>query len=249
MKNDIIRRVNEKGNSMQRTTLLCLVGVLIAGVISAEDFWVKKEYMQWTDEEVKKVLTNSPWAKDITINAPLSAIYGRGQAPVAQSASEESGGGGGGRGRRGGGGGGGAAPAEGILTLNISWRSALPMRKALVRSRLDAGAAVPPEAQQMLSRDEGAYVIVVTGVPMALANAAQASAASSTIRAGKKDPVAAGGVDLQKRTQSADVIYAFPKMPVTADDKEIEVVLKFGQVEAKKKFNLKDMVYNGKLEL
>ena len=36
---------------------------------------------------------------------------------------------------------------------------------------------------------------------------------------------------------------------ITADDKEVEVVLKPGQMELKKKFNLKDMVYNGKLEL
>ncbi len=56
---------------MRRTYLLCLTWVLIAGVGLAEDFWTKKEYMQWTDEEVKKVMTNSPWAKDVTVRAPM----------------------------------------------------------------------------------------------------------------------------------------------------------------------------------
>ena len=37
--------------------------------------------------------------------------------------------------------------------------------------------------------------------------------------------------------------------PITLDDKEVELDLKLGSIEAKRKFNLKDMVYNGKLEL
>src|SRR6185369_15853155 len=96
---------------MRRTYLLCLTGLLIAGVGLAEDFWTKKEYMQWTDEEVKKVMTNSPWAKDVTVSAPMALLGGRGQRGVAgpQSSSadvENSGGGGGRRGRGGRGGGG-----------------------------------------------------------------------------------------------------------------------------------------------
>src|SRR2546422_8837482 len=94
---------------MQRIIFLCLAGLLLAGVAIGEDFWVKKEYMQWTDEEVKKVMTNSPWAKDITISAPMSALGGRGQrAAAAESSTDvESTGGGGRRGRGGRGGGGG----------------------------------------------------------------------------------------------------------------------------------------------
>jgi hypothetical protein len=241
---------------MQRIVILCLAGLLVGGIALGEDFWVKKEYMQWTDVEVKKLLTDSPWAKDITVSAPMAVLGGRGQRPGAESATTdvESTGGGGGRGRRGGGGGFGGAGGGGqaLLTLNISWRSAVPLRKALVRSRLGVGAAVPAEAEQMINEDQGAYVIVVTGVPAALASAIQNPILldKSTLRAGKKPPVAASGLNLQPRTQSVDVIYIFPKtQPITAGDKDVEVVLKLGQVDAKKKFNLKDMVYNGKLEL
>src|SRR5947207_1065853 len=94
---------------MHRIVFICLAGLLVAGAALGEDFWGKKEFMQWTDEEVKKVMTNSPWAKDVTITAPLSAL-GRGQRPAAtETATDDSGGGGGrgGRGGRGGGGGGG----------------------------------------------------------------------------------------------------------------------------------------------
>jgi hypothetical protein len=243
---------------MRRIIFLSLAMLITSGVMLAEDFWTKKEFMQWSDDEVKKILTNSPWAKDIFISVPRSVLFARGQRPAESSTTDvETGGGGGGRGRGRGGGGGGAAgggdaPTESMIVLNISWRTAVPMRQALVRSRLSAGAAVPAEAQQMISKNEDTYVIVVSGVPAGLARTIQNGSAleKTVLRAGKKDPIAAKDMNIQQRAQTVDLIYAFPRAAaITADDKEVEVVLKLGQVEAKKKFNLKDMLYNGKLEL
>src|SRR5262249_37322494 len=95
---DIIRRIIGMGrNTMRRITFLSVVALFSAAALLAEDSWVKKEYMQWTDEEVKKVLTDSAWAKDVTVNAPMSAL-GRGQRPAAASGTDsETTGGGGGR--------------------------------------------------------------------------------------------------------------------------------------------------------
>src|SRR5215471_4385988 len=110
---------------MQRLLFLCLVGLLVASAALAEDFWTSKEYMQWTDEEVKKIMTNSPWAKDLTISVPLTAL-GRGAQPAENVApTDVQSGAGGGRGRRGGGGGSGegGTSAEAMVTLNISFRS------------------------------------------------------------------------------------------------------------------------------
>lgn len=247
---------------MRRTYLLCLTWLLIAAVGLAEDFWVKKEYMQWTDEEVKKVMTNSPWAKDVTVSAPMAALGGgRGQraagGPPSSSADVENpGAGGGGRrgrgGRGGGGDDGGGAPPEAIVTFNVSWRSAALMRRAVVRSRLGAGAAVPQDAQELIGKDPDDYVIVVMGVPAGMARQLQNNVLldKSTIRAGKKPPVAAKALNISPRTQTIDVIYTFPKTPqITSEDKEVEVVLRLGQIEVKRKFVLKDMAYMGKLDL
>src|SRR5262249_13826127 len=157
---------------------------------------------------------------------------------------------GGGRGR-GRGGGGGAASGEGggsteaLVTLNISWRSSLLLRKAVVRARLGAGGTVPAEAQDLISKDQESYVIVVTGVPAGMDRLSQNAVLwdKTTIRFGKKSPVPAKNLDIQARTQTVDLIYAFPKtQQITADDKEVEVVLMLGQIEAKKKFTLKDMM-------
>ena len=239
-----------------RIALLCLTALLVASAALGEDFWIKKEYMQWTDEEVKKLMTNSPWAKDVTVSAPVAALGGRGQRSAKESGDpddENTGGGGRGRGRgRGGGGGGGGGAVEALLTLNVSWRSALPLRKAIVRSRLGVAAAVPPEAQQLITKDQEDYVIVVSGVPVGMSSTIRNPIVlgKSTLKVGKNAPVAPKGVDFQTRTQSVDVIFIFPKsQPIAADEKEAEVILKLDQIEAKRKFNLKDMVYNGKLEL
>ena len=141
---------------MYRKAFMGLAGLLIASLALGEDFWMKKEYTQWTDEEVKKVMTSSPWAKDITVNAPPGSVAG-GQRPQQSSGIDVEGGGGGRRGGRGARGGdteGGGGGVEVMLTLNISWRSSLPLRKALVKSRLGRSTEVPADAQQLLSKEQ-----------------------------------------------------------------------------------------------
>ena len=139
-----------------------------------------------------------------------------------------------------------------MINLNMSWRSALPLRKALVRSRIGAGAPVPPEAQQLIANDQQEYVIVISGLPVRTARGIQnpVELGKSMLKIGKRQPLAPKGFDVQARTQTAEVIFVFPKtQPIVAEDKEVEVVLRLGQVDVKRKFNLKDMLYNGKLEL
>jgi hypothetical protein len=134
----------------------------------------------------------------------------------------------------------------------MSWRSALPLRKAIVKSRLGGSTEVPSEAQQILAKEQEEYVIVVSGVPARNARQLQDPARlnRSTLKAGKKAPITPKAVDFQARTQTVDVFFIFPKTdPITLEDKEVELDLKLGAMEAKRKFNLKDMVYNGKLEL
>jgi len=240
---------------MYRTAFLGLAGLLIAGIALGEDFWVKKEYTQWTEEEIKKVMTNSPWAKDVTVNAPPGTLGPGQRGPQNSNVDVESGAGGGrgrGRGARGGGDTEGGGPADVLLSLNMSWRSALPLRKAIVKSRLGGSSEVPSEAQQMMTKEQAEYVVVVSGLPARIARQIQDSARlnTSTLKAGKKAPITPKAVDFQARTQTVDIFFIFPKTePITLEDKEVELDLKLGAIEAKRKFNLKDMVYNGKLEL
>jgi len=133
-----------------------IVFLCLAGVALGQDFWIRKEYTQWSDEEVRKMITDSPWAKDVTVRAPASALGGRGRGSGAPAAADvetnAAGGGRGGRGRGGRGGGSGDSDGGGesevFLTLKISWRSALPMKEAVLNSRGITGA----EAQRTLGQ-------------------------------------------------------------------------------------------------
>src|ERR1700732_1678741 len=82
---------------MQRKTVLlsALSGSLFAVALLASDFWKTKDYTQWSSDEVAKVLTDSPWAKEITVTS-------------GQQGQQRRGGG-----RRGGMGGGGGYPGGG----------------------------------------------------------------------------------------------------------------------------------------
>src|SRR5579871_721091 len=62
------------------------------------DFWNKKEPSEWTSEEVDKLTTKSPWAKEVTVT---SGVGGRGYP----GGGRRGGMGGGGMGYPGGGGG------------------------------------------------------------------------------------------------------------------------------------------------
>ena len=46
---------------------------------------------------------------------------------------------------------------------------------------------------------------------------------------GSKPPIAAKALNISPRTQTVDLIYTFPKIPlITSEDKEVEVVLRSG---------------------
>ena len=230
-----------------------IVFLCLAGVALGEDFWIRKEYTQWSDEEVRKMITDSPWARDVTVRAPASALGGRGRGSGSRAAADVEtnavGGGRGGRGRggRGGGGDSDGGESEVFLTLKISWRSALPMKEAVLNSRGITGA----EAQRTLVQEEKEYVIVVSGLPERLAATVRNSSQlqRSVLKTGKRT-IALAAADFQQRTQTVDLFLVFPRTePLLVEDRDVEVIVQLGQLEARKKFNLKDMVYKGKLEL
>jgi hypothetical protein len=245
---------------MHRTALLGFSALLLAGVTLGEDFWVKKDYTQWTDEEVKKMMTSSPWAKDVSVPVPASAVRG-GRGPASSSSGVDTENSAGGRGRGGGGGGGGRGGQRGNttgaagnpqITLTISWRSAMPLRKAIVKSRIGTSSEVPAELLQALSQGPQDYVVVVGSLPVRLAKLVQDPVRlnRSYLKIGKRAPIVPKSVEFQTRPQNFDVFFVFSKdEPITLDDKEVELDLLLGPTEAKRKFTLKDMVYNGKLEL
>ncbi|HPQ17254.1 MAG TPA: hypothetical protein PLP04_18635 [Bryobacteraceae bacterium] len=237
--------------------LVVILGVAAATLYGA-DFWEKKKFTEWNEKEVRRMLTDSPWAHSYEIMGG-----GGGFAP---------GGGGGGRagGRRGGGGGGfsaesgieggggegggsmGGGPARPIAVLQFRILSALPVKQAIARVRF--GTEVEsPDAVKLLSRQETAYIVSITGLPARMLEGADAASLKNTTQLKVKNKPAAYPRDLQIQKNGPMIdVYAFfsrEDTPIVVEDKEFEVIFKIPNREIKRTFKLKDMVYNGKLEI
>ena len=201
---------------------------------------------------------------------------GGGGSPAGGAGGQGSGGGypggsGGGGGGYGGGRGGGFSPS---LNLTIRWYSALPIKQALATHRYGSEA----EADETLKVEETHYTIGISGVSGALfrgdRNFSKPEAGSdpwqaiservkseSILKLSGREPIQAAEiqvrdapeldvVDARQMGQRAEILLMFPRsQAITLDDKQVEFVTMLGERKLKKKFKLKEMVYNGKLEL
>jgi hypothetical protein len=226
----------------------------------AADFWTTKPFTDWNDKEVQKVLTDSPWVGKITMSS------GGGGGPAAVGGG---GGGGGGRGGgRGGGpqgdsttadpgiaGGGGGGGGGGEASVTLLWQTALPVKQALVKRRFAAEAGTSPEAKTMLDREEKFYVLTLIGVPANLLAATQGDRKAglldmTALTVAGKAPLKAVDVQVSGGRGPGTVSFLFPRTTAfTADDKDLEFSSKFDKTAVKHKFKLKDMVFNGKVEM
>lgn len=231
--------------------------VLFAIGLFAADFW-QKPYTEWSEKDLTKMMTNSPWAKSASVSMSVPG------GPGGGGGAPPGGGGFGGGGGRGGGlqGGGGSEYGPGAqgasaptFEIVARWQSAMPVRQAFVRLKFGAEAENSAAAQKILQVEERPYEIVLSG-PMGMFlrgkpdDTAKALSDVSFLSSARTGPVKASQIQVGKPGPSMDVVFAFPRtMPFTVDDKEVEFSTKMGSSNVKYKFRLKDMVVNGKLEM
>ena len=249
---------------LKKSTLLLL---LFAFCMWAADFWTTKPFTDWNDKEVNKILTDSPWSAKVTVGGGPPAFTG------SDGRSGGGGGGGGGRGGRGGGGpqgdaatsdpgvdgggggGFGGGGGGGGAQVTLLWQTALPVKQALVKRQYGAEAGTSPEAKAKLERPDQVYVLTLIGVPAPMLGAAQgdrkaALLETTTITANGKPPVKAADVQASAGRGSGTMSFLFPRTTAfTVEDKEMEFSTRFDKTQVKKKFKLKDMVFNGKVEM
>ena len=144
----------DKEIAMKR--LLILVVAIFAVTLYAADFWVAKEPGQWTDDEVDKMLTKSPWAKKVTPESSMQAMAGGGGGDMGGGGMGGGPPGGGGGGMGGGGGvpGGGGQSASPVV---LRWEGAALIREANARNQF-------AHAAQLAEWSKEYYVISLTGL-------------------------------------------------------------------------------------
>jgi hypothetical protein len=249
-----------------------LTFVLGAGLLFAFSDLHNSNPSQWTGVEVHQILNNSAWAKTVKMN-----FYNTGPGIGNQSAGNGPNNSGpvgmGGTGRRGMGGGrsggtyssGGSRPPADSKSppeeVTIQWQSALIIRMAAAKR---AGEATDAAAFKPL--DE--YVIALIGLPMTAVGGRGASADSdstltqedeeriqgrvknsaSILRSGHA-PLTPTKVELDQGKDGRMLIHFSKSAPISVDEKSVEFHLDMGRTQIRKKFPLKDMEYQGKLDI
>jgi len=158
---------------------ISIAGAVCAGLLLASDFWKTKDSSQWTDDEVNKILTSSPWAKEMTVSPQQSGqrrsggrrggfgFPGGGIGFPGGGRGGYPGGGypGGGGGYPGGGGGGGYPSGgqgndggnTGPMHVTVRWESAQPIQQALLRQ---AGPSAAPQGNKTANDAEQKYYVI-----------------------------------------------------------------------------------------
>jgi hypothetical protein len=237
---------------------LCAVLVL-ATCLWAADFWQTKPYTEWSEKEAQRVETNSPWAKQYPVSLDSGGGPNTGRAKRGGNGNGDLDSGSGTTGSGGRGNtqevGGGMIPGGGsAITLIISWRTALPIRQAVAKEKFGAETATSADAKKMVEEEQKVYAILVSGLPGRAARGADTTKATllenTALSVKGKDPIHPTDLQSGGNEQRSAVLFLFPKTtPLSLDDKDVEFSTRIGPIVVRQKFRLKDMLFNGKLDL
>lgn len=213
---------------------MCLAA---SALVSAADFWTSRPFLDWSDKEARAIAADSPWAAVVSVALPP-------RGPVPSADVTGGGRGGGGRGDEG------FGPAPLRIRVTISWRSALPVKQAAIRSQVGRGGTLSADQQAFLAQDEQFYVIGIEGLPPQYSSPGAGTSVESFLRPTGKPPIPAARAGAQPARGGGALLIAFPRNePIAVEDGDVEFTAKFGSMEIKKKFKLKDMLFDGSLAL
>ncbi len=239
---------------------------------SAYSDWSEKEVMRMLNKspwakELTVSLQRRPGVTGTTMRT------GRRDGPNRSGRGFGSGGGRGGGGFGGGRGGGGRGPSRGFapsMNLTLRWYSALPIKQAFARARFGDQAQSTAELAELLAPEENHIIIGISGLPARMTRippdrqqaVIERLRSESFLKIKGREPIALQAVQMRKeqvhllnaRTGQSgfELIFVFARPtsnPITVKQKNIEFVTRLMGRKVSKKFKLKDMVFDGKLEL
>ncbi len=242
--------------------LVSLLSGVWATAARAAGVWASKAWTDWSDRDIKKILTDSPWAKGASTipayvrfpalrppNIPGGAEIADGPGTLGVASQ----------------GLGAAPPADGRLPsievgVVVRWQSSLVIQQALVKAQYGDKAATSPEAQKRLEPNHAYYVIAVANLgegfepvgPDAKAALLAVTKLTAETKDKDKDPIIAEDVlFIQNRAGATEARFLFRRSAVfAAEDKYADFATKFGKWSVvKARFSLREMLVGGKLEL
>jgi hypothetical protein len=252
---------------MTKPFLLCMALLGTCAAMLAADFWEQKEYTEWNEKEVRKLLLDSPWSKQIQVSLRGDSFTGTLPAGVGGPNTPRTPGGAEpgfpGQDQRGGIAGGVPQAGGGIgdsdvgsrsIPLVIRWVSALPVKQALVQSSATGGEGNEGQSKQFLDREETHYIVAVVGLPdgisRSLRDENQLKTAARIERGKNGTPLNPEKVETRQQDSQTAVYFFFPRTePISLEDKSVRFWFTLPELEVKREFKLQNMVYRDKLEI
>jgi hypothetical protein len=233
---------------------LALASMVALGISSAEP-WKDKEYKSWTQDEVQKILYESPWVKMVEISAPW--LKGRMQyltpLPTDCDGRPDMN-----RGDR--------TPTswtlggnESIVIYQIVWRSARTVRAAKLQQSILCGRGNAERGEELLEQQPDYYILTVHSPDMTPFKGVDEEAlikATSLLpkKTGKKFSPESVAIGQYGNGGGAPYMltFKFPRKSdngeptVANDEKEVEFASQIGKFTLKTKFQMQKMtVKNG----
>lgn len=233
--------------------------ILVAVPLLAAEFWDKKPFLEWSGNEVRRMLTRSPWAQQTTVGLDTaSAGFGPpggfegpqaggfpnaapgGLPPDAAAGNAPQ------RGR--------LEPfGPGAPQIVVRWHSALPIRQALVRASVSGEPELTEPAQRFLEPQTEYYIVSVSGLPAAALqpplDAALLAQAAALKRKGRS-ALRPEKAEIEAEASLLGLFFYFCRSDeITLADREVEFTVTLPELRFSRKFKLQDMVFGGKLEL
>lgn len=251
---------------MRKAAALVGIFVLAAIVYAANEPWKTKPYQQWNANDVKQVLWNSPWVKDISVPAGWPASQpslGAGQLQGAnQSAgSVENGSHGGSMGNSPN-----APPvssgaADGTIerrdaAFYVRWNSSLVVREGFARQAVLSGNISEDRAEQYLKQPQTTYQVQVSGsdmIPFLKETSDTLKSKTYLELKPSKKRVSPSDVEITRAANGAIemVLFSFPRQDangqplIAASDKQARLDCKLKDMHLDAGFDLRKMAGAG----
>ena len=237
-----IRTRNPRGASTRMVAALLGAVLFAAAAFAADEPWKSKPFQQWTEKDIHRVLTGSPWVRSIVVSSgsvpggfggssglgssgpetpPANGQLNPNQPPEPEQEEQQ-------------------APTSNTQTFYVFWQSSKTMRAAVAQRAVLQSKLTEAEAEKYVNEPQADYLIVVQGQNMRVFQTYDEKFAqeSTFLRLKKsKEKVSPSRVEFQKapdgNTITAVIFHFAKKLPsgsplILPDEKSIEFTCKLG---------------------
>jgi hypothetical protein len=233
-----------------RASNILATALAAAILLRAADFWTATHPARWSKQDIERMVTNSPWAKQASVQ-----IKGSDVPPLIAGSTPP------------------AAPAT--PQILVRWDSALPVCEACEKGGLERPLFsctskllyLSGLSRKFAELAKDFYVVSMSNYPKpvsewredpqhspaataALERIAQRIQQAALLKPKGRTAIApAHAVALPAGHVLLVMVFFSRTAPLTIEDKEVSFESSDGTIEIRSKFDLRRMVYNGKLEL